>query len=200
MINYQSLLLEQEEEYKDAERARLEEAERVRQEQVAHANRPTPLTNFNFYNSTSTPVRGEPNRTPTPETGFQTGNQNRQTDRGINFNLLPTRHIYTTTGTTNSSDGYEQFTNDSIIQSAEMNNRKQTTTTNTSGTNHTMDWQMSQHTNDTQPMTTTTGSTALFGDSPTFPNERNSPTCYRYSEQGHIHTGCDATGIYCNHC
>ena len=112
----------QEEEFENAERARLEEAERVKQEQLAQSTRPAPFTDFNFHNSTSTQVRGEPNRTPTPDAAFQTANQNRQADRGVNFNPNPTRHMYTITMTTNSSDGYDQFTNATA-----------------SGTNHTTD-------------------------------------------------------------
>ena len=48
--------------------------------------------------------------------------------------------------------------------------------------------------------TGTTGCTGFPNKQPQYPTQRNTVTCFRCREQGHICTSCEATGVYCNHC
>ena len=187
----------QQEEFKNRERARKEEAEKLRQEHLAQNNRPT---GFTFHNITSTPLRGESNRTQLSDTAFHTTNQNRQTNRGVNFSPNTTCHSYTNTVETNSSNEYEQFSSDSIIQGSEMNNRTSPTNTGNSNSDPNNDW--NQGHGGTYPPHTTrnTGCTGFPNKSPQYPTQRHPVTCFRYREQGHIHTSCEATDVYSNHC
>ena len=68
---------DQKEVLEDRERARREEAEKLRQEHLAQNNR---LTEFALQNITSTPLRAEHSRTQLPDTAFHsTARTDRQT-------------------------------------------------------------------------------------------------------------------------
>ena len=45
-----------------------------------------------------------------------------------------------------------------------------------------------------------TGHTGFLNESPQYPTQRNTVTCFRCGEQGHIRTSCEAPSVYCNHC
>ena len=50
-------------------------------------------------------------------------NNHRQTNRGVLFDPKPTRHSYAHTGDTNSNDGYDQLSGNSMSPNTDMNNR-----------------------------------------------------------------------------
>ena len=187
----------QEEEFENREKARKEEEERLRQEQITQRNRQSPME-FNFHNITSTPLRGESNRAQLSDTVFHTANNNRQMNRGVNFNPNPTHHLYSNTSVNNSSDEYTQFSNDSIIQGTEMNNRISLTNAGIINSDNN-EWNQGHTGPYAQHMTGNTGRTCFSNESPPY-QQRNPITCFRCGEQGHVCTMCEATGVYCIHC
>ena len=100
----------QEEEFENREQVRREEE--TRQEQLRRSARPIGLS---YQTVTSTPLR-----TQAP---YPTADNNRQTNRGVLFNPNPTHHSYTQAGDTNSNNGYDQLSGDSMSQDTDMNDR-----------------------------------------------------------------------------
>ena len=177
---------EQEEEFENREQARREEE--ARQEQLRRNTRPTGL---GYQATTSTPLRTQP--------PYSTASQNRQLNRGILFDPNPTRHSYAQATETNSNDDYEQFSNDSVIQETERNDRISPTSDRGSNSDHRNDWHQGQGAGHGSRATGTTGRTGFENEHSQYP-QRNAVTCYRCGEQGHICTACLIPEVYCNNC
>ena len=175
----------QEEEFENREQARKEEE--ARQEQIRRSTRPRSL---GYEAITSTPLREQ---APYPTTN------NRQTNRGVLFDPNPTRHSYAQARDSDGSDGYDQLSSDSLSQDTDTNDRISPTGDRDTNSERRNNWQRN-HT--TGYGTRTTGSSSRTG----FQNEhsnhpqRNTVTCYRCGEQGHIRTGCSVPEVYCNIC
>ena len=123
----------QEEEFENREQARREEE--TRQEQLRRSARPTGLS---YQTVTSTPLR-----TQAP---YPTANNNRQTNRGVLFDPNPTRHSYAQAGDTNSNDGYDQLSGDSMSQDTDMNDRISPTGDRETNGERRNNWQQNQTT------------------------------------------------------
>ena len=176
----------QEEEFENREQARKEEE--ARQEQLRRNTRPTGL---NFQTATSTPLR-----TQAP---YLMTNNNRQPNRGVLFNPNPTRHSYTQAGDTNSNDGYDHLSGDSMSQDTDMNDRISLTDERDTNGERRSNWQQTHTTAYGTCATRTTGHTGFQNEFSHYP-QRNTITCYRCGEQGHIRTGCLVPEVYCTNC
>ena len=176
----------QEEEFENREQARKEEE--ARQEQLRQNARPT---GFSYQTITSTPLR-----TQAP---YPTTNQNRQTNRGILFDPNPTCHSYAYAGDTNSNDDYEQLSGDSLSQDTDMNDKISPTGDRDTNGEHRSDWHQTHGTGYGTRVTGTTGRTGFQSEHSQYP-PRNTITCYRCGEQGHIRTGCLVPEVYCSIC
>ena len=168
--------------------AREQEHVRVRDEQLRSA-RQTNRSDFNYLTlANSTPIRNDNARSDQP---------------GIHFNANPVRHVYSTTS--NREDQYEPPVNDSIIQGAGSATAGQFATNTIGTTGHNDPWRRnnSTHTatNTTSHRTSTrpTGCNGLHNNSPNSLDTRNSPTCFRCGEQGHIRSECRER-VFCNNC
>ena len=177
---------EQEEEFENREQARREEE--ARQEQL---RRNTRSTGLGYQAATSTPLR-----TQAP---YPTANHNRQTNRGILFDPNPTRHSYAHAADTNSNDDYEQFSGDSMSHDMDMNDRISPTGDRDTNGEHRNDWHQTHGTGYGTCTTGTTGHTGFQNKHSQYP-QRNTITCYRCGEQGHIRTACLVPEVYCNNC
>ena len=176
----------QEEEFENREQARKEEE--ARQEQLRQNTGPTSLS---YQTVTSTPLR-----TQAP---YPTTSHTRQTNRGVFFDPNPTHHSYAYTGDTNSNDDYEQLSGDSISQDTDMNDRISLTGNRDTNGERRSDWHQSHATGYGTRTTGTTGHTGFPNEHPQYP-PRNTITCYRCGEQGHIRTGCLVPEVYCSNC
>ena len=176
----------QEEDFENREQARREEE--TRQEQLRRSTRPTGLS---YQTVTSTPLR-----TQAP---YPTANNNRQTNRGVLFDPNPTHHSYAQAGDTNSNDGCDQLSGDSMSQDTDMNDRISPTGDRETNGERRNKWQQNQAAGYGTRATGTTGHTGFQNEHSHYP-QRSTITCYRCGEQGHIRTGCLVPEVYCNIC
>ena len=175
---------EQEQEFENREQARREEE--VRQEQIRRSTRPRSL---GYEAITSTPLR-EQTAYPTPS--------NRQTNRAVLFDPNPTRHSYTQVRDPNGIDGYEQLSNDSLSQDTDTNDRISPTSDRDTDSERRSNWPRNQTTGYGSHTTGASSRTNFQNEQSNYP-PRNTVTCYRCGEQGHIRTGCTAQ-VYCTIC
>ena len=180
---------ESEEKYeKEKEEARL-------REQQARVNKPVQRHEYNYLSpSSSTPIKN---------TDTRTGNQNRHTE-GVHFNPNTVQHYYNTTGTTSHMGRYELPANDSIIQAASTSPPGQLMTNPTMGMGFNEAWRNNgtntqNHSNFPPRTTRTFRHNGLFNDSPNSSGNRNTPTCFRCGEQGHMRHEC-RNRVFCAHC
>ena len=180
---------ESEEKYKkEKEEARL-------REQQARANKPAQRHGYNYLSPNSS--------TPIKNTDTRTGNQNRQT-KGVHFNPNTIQHYYNMTRTTSHTGRYEPPANDLIIQAATTAPPGQLITNPTIRTGRNEVWRNNgantqNHSNFLPRMTRTTGRNGLFNDSLNSSGNRNTPTCFRCGEQGHMQHECK-NRVFCAHC
>ena len=137
----------------------------------------------------STPIRNSNTRSHQP---------------GVHFNTNPVHHVYATT-----SDGgnqYELPENDSILQGATSSQVDQFATNATDVAGRNEPWRRnnatstSSNTINHRAATRPTGHNGLQNDnSPSPPDLRNGPTCFRCGEQGHMRAECRER-VFCNHC
>ena len=172
----------QEDEFENREQVRKEEE--ARQEQVRQNTRPTSLS---YQTATSTPLKIQ-------TALYSTASNNRQSNRGVFFDPNPTRHSYAHAGDTHSNDDYDQLSGDSISQDTDTNDR----ISPTNGERRS-NWQQTHTTGYGTRTTGTTGRTGFQNELPHYP-QRNTITCYRCGEQGHIRTGCLVPEVYCSNC
>ena len=179
-----------------------EDAEARTRDQQAKAARQSNRSEFNYITPNSnTPIKN------TGTTAFQSeGNQNQYTERNIHFNPNLVHHLYPMTGSTSQNSQYKPPVNDSIIQGAGTAPGGQFATNATSATGHNEAWRNNNRTNATShtnppPHTTRpTGHNGFFNDSPNSSGNRNSRTCFKYGEQGHMRHECRAEREYCTPC
>ena len=162
---------------------------RARDEQLRSV-RQTDRTDFNYLTlANSTPITNDSARPDQP---------------GVHFDANTVRHVYPTTS--DSDNQYEPSKNDSIIQRATSVPTDQFTTNTTNTTGRIGLWRRNDtpgtNTN-TIPHRTSTRSTDHNGlhnnGSPNASDTRNSPTCFRCGEQGHMRAEC-RDRVFCNHC
>ena len=94
--------------------------------------------------------------------------------------------------------------NDSIIQAASTAPQGQLTTNPTMGMGCNEAWRNNDtntqnHSNFPPHTTRTFGCNILFNDSPNSSGNRNTPTCFRCGEQGHMRHEC-RNRVHCAHC
>ena len=176
----------QEDEFENREQAKKEEE--TRWEQLRRNTRPTGLS---YQTVTSTPLR-----TQVP---YPMANNNRQTNRGVLFDPNPTCHSYAQAGDTNSNDGYDQLSGDSMSQDTDMNDRISLTGDRDTNGERRNNWQQNHTTVYRTRATRATGHTGFQNELSHYP-QRNTITCYRCGEQGHIRTGCLVPEVYCSNC
>ena len=180
---------------RESERNQEKEKEEARlREQQARSNRSAQRPEYNYLSPNSS--------TPIKNTDTTTGNQSCQTE-GVHFNPNTVQYYYTTTGRTSCTGRYELPANDSIIQAATTAPPGQLTTNPINGTGHNEAWRNNVtntqiHTSFPPHMTRTTGRNRLFNDSPNSSGNRNTPTCFRCGEQGHIQHK-SRTRVFCTH-
>ena len=149
---------------------------RARDEQLRSA-RQTNRSDFNYLTlANSTPIRIDNTRSDQP---------------GVHFKTNPIRHVYS--ATTDEDDQYEPPVNDSIIQGAGSAPTDQFTTNRIGITGRNNPWRCNNGTNtatNTAPHRTSTRPTGCNGlhnnNLPNSLDNRNSPTCLRCREQGHM--------------
>ena len=185
VVEMLNAIKESEENYK-----REQEQARIRDQQLRSA-RQTSRSDINLYPTlaNSTPIRNSNTRSDQP---------------GVHFNANPVHHVYTTT-----SDGgnqYEPPENDSILQGATSSPVDQFVTNATDITGHNELWRRNNATSTNsntinhRAATRPTGCNGLQNDnSPSPPDLRNGPTCFRCGEQGHMREECRER-VLCNHC
>ena len=106
---------------------------------------------------------------------------------------------------TTNEDWYEPPTNDSILQGAGTAPGGQFATNTTGATGHNDPWRYNNgantatHTNQQGCMTRSTGHNGFHINSPNSSNNRNSPTCFKCGEQGHMRIDCRER-VFCTHC
>ena len=176
----------QEEEFENREQARKEEE--ARQEQLRRNTRPMGL---NYQTATSTPLR--------TQALYPTANNNRQSNRGVLFDPNPTCHSYAQAGDTNSNDGYDHLSGDSMSQDTDTNDRISPTGDRDTNGEQRSNWQQTHTTGYGTRTTRATGRTGFQNELSHYPH-RNTITCYRCGEQGHIRTGCLVPEVYCSNC
>ena len=160
--------------------AKEQEQVRVRDEQLRSA-RQTNRLDFNYLTlANSTPIRNNNTRPDQP---------------GVHFNTNPIRHVYS--AMTDGNDQYEPPINDSIIQGAGSAPTDQFTTNVIGVTGRNDLWRRNNSTNTaakTASLRTSTRPTGHNGlrnnNSPNSSDTRNSPTCFRCGEQGHMRLEC----------
>ena len=108
-------------------------------------------------------------------------------------------HSYTHTGDTNSNNGYEQLSGDSMSQDMDMNDRISLTGDRDTNAERRSDWHQNHTTGYGTRTTGTTGCTGFQNEHSQYP-QRNTVTCYQCGEQGHIRTGCLVPEVYCSNC
>ena len=167
-----------------------QEQARIREEQLRSA-RQTSRSDINLYPTlaNSTPIRNTNTRADQP---------------GVHFNTNPVHHVYATTSDRDKQ--YEPPENDSILQGATSSPADQfaTNATDTAGCNE--PWRRNNTTNissntfNHRTTTRPTGRNGLQTNNPSNPTDlRNSPTCFRCGEQGHMRGECRKR-VFCNHC
>ena len=157
-----------------------QEQVRVRDKQLRSA-RQTNRSDFNYLTlANSTPIRNDNTRSDQP---------------GVHFNTNPICHVYS--ATTHGDNQYESPINDSIIQGAGSAPTDQFATNVISVTGHTDPWRCNNGTNTAtntashRISTRPTGHNGLCNNnSPNSSDTRNSPTCFRCGEQGHMRLEC----------
>ena len=157
-----------------------QEQVRVRDEQLRSA-RQTNRLDFNYLTlANSTPIRNDNTRSDQP---------------GVHFNTNLIRHVYS--AMTDGDDQYEPPINDSIIQGAGSALTDQFTTNAIGVTGRNDPWRCNNGTNtatNTASHRTSTRPTGRNGlcnnNSPNSSDTRNSPTCFRCGEQGHMRLEC----------
>ena len=100
---------------------------------------------------------------------------------------------------TNSNDRYEQFSNDSMIQDTEMNDRISPSSDRGTDSDPRNDWHQGHGTGYGPRATGATGHTCLQNEHSQY-SQRNTITCFRCGEQGNIRTSCLVPKVYCNNC
>ena len=178
----------QEEEFENREQARREEE--ARQEQV---RRNTRSRSLGYEAITSTPLR---------EQSIYPITSNRQTNRNVLFDPNPTRHSYTQirdSQGSNGSDGYDQLSNDSLSQDTDTNDRISPTSDRDTDSERRSNWQRNNTTGYGNRATGSSSRTSFQNEQSSYP-QRNTVTCYRCGEQGHIRTGCSVPEVYCTIC
>ena len=166
-----------------------QEQVRVRDEQLRSA-RQTNRSDFNYLTlANSTPIRIDNTRSDQP---------------GVHFNTNPIHHIYS--AMTDGDDQYEPPINDSIIQGAGSAPTDQFPTNTIGITGHNNPWRCNNSTNtatNTASHRTSTRPTGCNGlrnnNLPNSSDTRNSPTCFRCGEQGHMRLECRER-VFCNNC
>ena len=166
-----------------------QEQVRVRDEQLRSA-RQTNRLDFNYLTlANSTPIRIDNTRSDQP---------------GVHFNTNPICHVYSTM--TDGDDQYEPPINDSIIQGAGSAPTDQFATNTIGVTGRNNPWRCNNGTNtatNTASHRTSTRPTGHNGlcnnNSPNSSDTRNSPTCFRCGEQGHMRLEC-RDRVFCNNC
>ena len=160
--------------------AREQEQVRVRDKQLRSV-RQTDRSDFNYLTlANSTPIRNDDTRSDQP---------------GVHFNTNTIQHVYSTT--TDGKDQYEPPEKDSIIQGAGSAPTDQFATNATRATGRNDPWRRNNvpktatstapHRTSTRP----TGRNSLHNNScPNSSDSRNSPTCFRCGEQGHMRAEC----------
>ena len=108
------------------------------------------------------------------------------------------------TGTTSHTGGYKLPANDSIIQAAATAPQGQLMSNLTIRTGHKDAWRNNgtntqNHSNFAPHATRMFGRNGLFSDSPNSSGNRNTPTCFRCGEQGHMQHEC-RNRVFCSHC
>ena len=185
VVEMLNAIKESEENYK-----REQEQARIRDKQLRSA-RQTSRSDINLYPTlaNSTPIRNSNTRSDQP---------------GVHFNANPIRHVYATTS--DGGDQCEPPENDSILQGATSSPVDQfvTNATNVAGRNEL--WRCnnttstSSNTFNHRAVTRPTGHNRLQNDnSPSPPDLRNGPTCFRCGEQGRMGVECRER-VFCNHC
>ena len=178
----------QEEEFEHREQARREEE--ARQEQLRRNTRPRSL---GYEAITSTPLREQTNYPI---------ESNRQTNRNVLFDPNPTRHSYAQIGDSqgsNGSDGYDQLSNDSLSQETDTNDRVSPTSDRDTDSERRSTWQRNHATGYGNRTTGASSRTSFQNEQSNYP-QRNTVTCYRCGEKGHIRTGCSVPEVYCAIC
>ena len=180
VVEMLNAIKESEENYK-----REQEQARIRDEQLRSA-RQTSRSDINLYPTlaNSTPIRNSNTRSNQP---------------GVHFNTNPVHHVYATT-----SDGGDQY--DSILQGATSSPVDQFATNTTNVTGHNELWRhnnaksTNSNTINHRAATRPTGHKGLQNDnSPSPPDLRNGPPCFRCGEQGYMRAECRER-VFCNHC
>ena len=95
-------------------------------------------------------------------------------NKGVFFNPNTVRHSYAQASDGNSNDDFEHFSNDSMSHDTENGYGPQATGAN--------------------------GRTGFANEHAQYPPHRNTITCFRCGEQGHIRTSCLTPDVYCTHC
>ena len=175
----------QEDEFENREQARKEEE--ARQEQI---RRNTRSRSLGYEVITSTPLR--------EQTAYLL-TSNRQTNRAVLFDPNPTRHSYTQARDPNGSDGYDQLSSDSLSQDNDTNDRISPTSDRDTDSERRNNWQRTHTTGYGNHTTGPTSRTSFQNEQSNYP-QRNTVTCYRCGEQGHIRTGCTVPEVYCTMC
>ena len=123
-------------------------------------------------------------------------NSNTRTDQpAIHFDTNATRHVYPTITTTNG-DQYEPPANDSILQGAGSTPGGPFATNTTDATGCNDPWRYNNGANTATHMnlqrctTRSTGCNGFHNNSPNSSDNRNSPTCFKCGEQGHMRMDC----------
>ena len=185
VVEMLNAIKESEENYK-----REQEQARIRDEQL-RSTRQTSRSDINLYPTlaNSTPIRNRNTRSDQP---------------GVHFNANPICHVYATTS--DGGDQYKPPKNDSILQGATSSPVDQFTTNATDVAGRNELWRRnnatstSSNTINHRAATRPTGHNRLQNDnSPSPPDLRNGPTCFRCGEQGHMRAECRER-VFCNHC
>ena len=166
-----------------------QEQVRVRDEQL-RSTRQTNRSDFNYLTlANSTPIRNDNARSHQP---------------GVHFNTNLICHVYS--AMTDGDDQNEPPVNDSIIQGAGSAPTDQFATNEIGVTGRNDPWRCNNGTNtaaNTASHRTSTRSTSHNGlcnnNLPNSSDTRNSPTCFRCREQGHMRLECRER-VFCNNC
>ena len=168
-----------------------EQAQAKKRDEQLRIARQTSRTDFNYPTMiNSTPIR----------------NGNTRTDQlAVHFDTNTVRHFYPPTNTTTGTDWYEPPAKDSILQGAGSAPGGQFMTNATGATGSNDPWRYNIGTNTATHMNLQgctarpTGHNNLHTNSPNSSDNRNSPTCFKCGEQGHMKMECRER-VFCAHC